>query len=92
MPIGPLAAQANQPAHYVPAYLQSTGVEVVPVPVYFPDVTTILGQPVFRALSDIGGPQLDIVDIFRKAEDLPGHTQDILAARPKVRIPSRSPS
>src|SRR5205823_669792 len=35
-------AQANQPAFYVPRYLQDVGLEVIPVPVYYPDVTSIL--------------------------------------------------
>lgn len=47
--------QANQAAFYVPQYLQSAGVEVVPVPVFFPDVTHILGQPVYRRVQDVPG-------------------------------------
>ena len=39
---------STQPAHYVPAFLQRSGWEVLPVPVYYPDVTEILGQPVRR--------------------------------------------
>lgn len=51
------ALQANQPAFYVPQYLQSAGVEVVPVPVFYPDVQTILGQPVYRKVKDVPGRQ-----------------------------------
>eukprot|EP00959_Pyramimonas_sp_CCMP1952_P245175 5124189-Pyramimonas_sp.AAC.1 len=40
--------QANQPAFFVAAYMKEAGVNVVPVPVFFPDVTEILGQKVFR--------------------------------------------
>ena len=63
--------------------LQASGIEVVPVPVYYPDVQTILGQPVLRKLSDIPGP-VDIVDVFRRAEDLEPHLEDILSIKPKV--------
>jgi hypothetical protein len=53
------ALQANQPAFYVPQYLQSAGVEVVPVPVFFPDATHILGQPVYRRVQDVPGKQAE---------------------------------
>ena len=74
---------ANRPAHYVPAYLQSAGLEVIPVPVYEPEVTQILGQPVFRRVADIPG-EVDVVDVFRRPEDIPAHLDDILAKRPKA--------
>jgi uncharacterized protein len=74
-------AQRDQPAFYVPEYLQRAGIEVVPVPVYYPEVTAILGQPVFRRLVDIPGP-IDLVDVFRRPADVEGHVEDILAKRP----------
>ncbi|HYH83751.1 MAG TPA: CoA-binding protein, partial [Longimicrobium sp.] len=48
-------AQSFQPAFYVPEYLHRAGVDVVPVPVYYPDVTEILGKKVYRTLADIPG-------------------------------------
>ena len=45
---------ASQAAFYVPKCLHDAGVEVIPVPVYFPDVKTILGQPVYRRVSGCG--------------------------------------
>lgn len=76
-------AQASQPAYYVPAYLESVGVEVVPVPVYYPEVTSILGRPVSRRVADAPGP-LDVVVVFRRPEDLEAHVPDLCAARPKA--------
>ena len=76
-------AQAGQPALYVPQYLQGAGVEVVPVPVYYPEVTHILGRPVYRKLVDIPG-EVDLVDVFRRAQDIPGHLEDLLAKRPRA--------
>ena len=76
-------AQAHQPAFYVPDYLVAAGFTVVPVPVYYPDVTQILGQPVYRKLTDIPF-ELDLIDVFRRAEDLPAHVDDILAKKPKA--------
>lgn len=74
-------AQAGQPAYDVPAYLQRAGIEVVPVPVYYPETTTILGQPVFRALAEVPGP-LDLVVVFRRPADVAAHVADLLAKHP----------
>ena len=63
--------------------LQAAGVQIVPVPVYYPDVQVILGEKVYRKLQDIPDP-VDIVDVFRRAEDLAGHLDDILRVKPKV--------
>lgn len=76
-------AQLGAAAFYVPQYLASAGVEIVPVPVYYPDVREILGRPVFRRVQDCG-PGLDCVDVFRRSEDVPAHLPDLLAARPRA--------
>jgi predicted CoA-binding protein len=72
-----------RPAFYVPQYLHAAGLEVVPVPVYEPHVTEILGQKVYRKLADIPG-EVDLVDVFRRSEDIPPHLEDILAKRPRA--------
>ena len=74
-------AQSGQPAFYVPRYLVEVGLEVVPVPVYYPEVTQILELPVYRRLVDIPG-EIDLVDVFRRPQDIPAHVDDILAKRP----------
>lgn len=76
-------AQAGQPAFYVPEYLQRAGYEIIPVPVYYPDATTILGQPVYRRVADVPGP-VDLVVVFRRSQDVPPHAEDLLAAKPKA--------
>ena len=73
----------SRPAFYVPQYLASAGLEVIPVPVYDLHVDEILGQKVFRRLVDIPG-ELDVVDVFRRSEDIPSYLDDMLAKRPKV--------
>lgn len=75
--------QSGQPAFYVPQYLDRAGVEVVPVPVYYPDVTHILGRPVFRRLADVPG-ELDVVDVFRRPQDIDEHVDDLIAKKPKA--------
>ena len=76
-------AQADQPSFYVPSYLQSAGLEVIPVPVYYPEVTEILGRPIYRRLQDIPG-KVDLVDIFRRPQDITAHLEDIEAKAPKA--------
>ena len=76
-------AQAGQPAFYVPQYLQRAGFQIVPVPVYYPEVTHILGQPVYRKLKEIPFP-IDLVDVFRRSQDVEPHLDDMLAASPKA--------
>jgi predicted CoA-binding protein len=75
--------QSFQPAFYVPQYMQNAGFEIIPVPVYYPEIETILGQKVYRNLADIPG-EIDLVNVFRRSSDVPKHTEDILAARPKA--------
>ena len=75
-------AQAGQPAFYVAKYLADAGLDVIPVPVYYPDVTQILGRPVYRKIADI--PEaVDMVNVFRRSEDVLPHVEDILAKKPK---------
>ncbi len=76
-------AQAGQPAFYVPQYLQTAGFEIIPVPVYYPNITTILGQNVYRKLVDIP-IEVDLVNVFRRSPDVPAHLEDILATKPKA--------
>ena len=76
-------AQSDQPAFYVAQYLAQAGVTVVPVPVYYPEATSILGQKVYRKVADIPG-DVDLVDVFRKPSDIDAHVDDILAKRPRA--------
>jgi uncharacterized protein len=74
-------SHAGQPAFYVPKYMASAGYEIVPVPVYYPEVTEILGRPVYRSLHEIPS-EVDMVNVFRRPIDIPPHTGDILAKKP----------
>jgi predicted CoA-binding protein len=75
-------AQADQPSVYVPLYMQRAGFEIVPVPVYYPEATEILGAKVYRKVVDIPG-EIDMVDVFRRPPDISGHVDDILAKKPR---------
>ena len=70
-----------QPAYYVPEHARQAGYEIVPVPVYYPELTDIMGVPVYRTLAAVPG-HIDIVNVFRRPGDVPKHLDDILAAKP----------
>jgi predicted CoA-binding protein len=75
--------QSYQPAFYVPQYMAHAGFEVIPVPVYYPEVTRILGREVYRKLVDVPG-EVDLVNVFRRPQDIEAHVEDILAKRPRA--------
>lgn len=74
---------ADRPAHFVPEYARTAGYEIIPVPVYYPDVTEIFGEKVYRKIADIPG-DVDIVDVFRRPEHIPQHVDDIISKKPKA--------
>lgn len=80
--VGIKTAETRQPAYYVPEYAQRIGMQIIPVPVYYPEVTEILGETVFRRVADIPG-DVDMVNVFRRPGDVSAHVDDILAKRPK---------
>jgi predicted CoA-binding protein len=80
--LGIKTADSMQPAYFVSEYTKRAGFEVVPVPVYYPDVTEILGERVYRSLGAIPG-DVDMVNVFRRPKDLAAHFDDILVKRPK---------
>ena len=72
----------DAPAYYVPEHAQKAGYEIVPVPVYYNDLTEVLGEKVYRKLTDIPG-DIDMVNVFRRPRDIPQHVDDIIAKGPK---------
>ena len=83
-------SRAGAPAFYVPEYMLRQGYDVVPVPVYYPEVVEILGRRVYRSLRDVPGP-IDMVNVFRRPRDIPPHVADILAVKPRVGLaPARN--
>jgi predicted CoA-binding protein len=80
--LGIKTADSGAPAFYVPEYAQRAGFEIVPVPVYYPDCKEILGEPVYRTISEIPG-DVDMVNVFRRSKDITAHIDDIIAKKPK---------
>ena len=81
--LGVKAPESGQPAYYVPDHAYRAGYEVIPVPVYYPEMRELFGNPVYRTLAAIPG-DIDLVDVFRRPQDIPKHVDDILEKRPKA--------
>jgi len=72
-----LSPKPHRDSHRIAAYLQGQGYEIVPV---YPREEEILGQEVYRRVQDVPGP-IDLVDVFRRSENLPAVFDDVLASR-----------
>ncbi len=81
--IGIKPETAGGASYYVPQIMQEAGFTIIPVPVYYPDVTEILGEPVHRSLTTVD-PPADMVQLFRRSSDVARHVDEIIAASPKV--------
>jgi len=77
-----LSSKPGRPSLEVARYLQEHGFRIVPVN---PRETEILGEPSYPSLRDIP-PDLaiDVVDVFRRAEDTPEVARDAVAIGAKV--------
>jgi uncharacterized protein len=69
-----------KPAHQIPRYLQRQGYRILPVN---PHGGELLGEPVARSLAEVDGP-VDVVDVFRPAEEAPGIAREAVAIGAKV--------
>lgn len=74
------SADETKAAHEIPGYLQSQGYRIIPVN---PRGGEILGEPVFRSLTDIDVP-VDVVDVFRPAQEAPAIARQAIAIGAKV--------
>jgi uncharacterized protein len=79
-----VSANAEKPAHYVPEYLHQHGYRIIPVNASMAG-QTLFGEPVRGSLAEIKQP-VDVVDVFRRAEHLDGHLEDILAMNPRPKL------
>ena len=73
----------SKPAHYVPDYLHQQGCRILPVNPVFAG-KTLWGETDRATLAELDEP-VDVVDVFRRAELLPPHINDILAMDPLPR-------
>jgi uncharacterized protein len=79
-----VSASAEKPAHYVAQYMFESGYTILPVNASLLG-QTMFGQQVRATLSELEQP-IDIVDMFRRAEHLESHLEDILAMNPRPKL------
>ncbi|MDE2147502.1 MAG: CoA-binding protein [Burkholderiales bacterium] len=75
-----LSAEWHRPSHFVAKYLQDHGYRIVPVN---PRYAEILGQRCHARLEDIPFP-VDLVDVFRRTEELPPIARSAVAIGAKA--------
>ena len=77
-----VSPKPDRPSYLVAAYLQSKGYRIIPVR---PDGEEILGEKVYHSLRQIPGEiEIDVVDIFRKPEDVPPVVEEAIQRGAKV--------
>jgi predicted CoA-binding protein len=77
-----LSADPMRPSHFAAIYMQSEGYDIIPVnPRYAGE--SILGQTVYGSLAEIPR-QVDIVDVFRRADEAPAIARDAAAIGARV--------
>ncbi len=80
-----ISADQYRPSHFVAIYMQAEGYNIILVnPRYAGQ--TILGRHVYASLTEAkeAGEQIDIVDVFRRAEDVPPVADEATAIGAKV--------
>lgn len=75
-----LSGNPDRPSYGIAAYMQSQGYRVIPVN---PRITDALGEKAYPSLRDLPEP-VDIVQIFRRPEDVPAIVDDAIAIGAKV--------
>jgi predicted CoA-binding protein len=75
-----LSPEPDRASHQVAAYLQSHGYRIIPVN---PQCREVLGETCYASLKDIPEP-VEVVDIFRKAEAIPGIVEEAVAVGARV--------
>jgi len=75
-----LSDKPDRDSYRVAAYLQQRGYRIVPIN---PNLSEVLGEKVYGSLRDVREP-VDIVDIFRKPQTVPGLVEEAIAIGAKA--------
>jgi uncharacterized protein len=75
-----LSSRPNRPSHEVARYLREHGYRVVPVN---PNETEVLGERAYASLADVP-ERIDVVDVFRRAEETPAIARAAVAIGARV--------
>ena len=77
-----LSSKPDRPSNEVAAYLQRQGYRIVPVN---PRETEVLGETAYPTLDDVPGDvAIDLVDVFRRAEDTPAVAEEAVRRGARV--------
>ena len=77
-----ISPKEDRPSYMVASYLKSKGYRIIPVR---PDGDYILGEKIYHHLMEIPKEiEVDVVDIFRKSEDVPPIVEGAIQRRAKV--------
>jgi predicted CoA-binding protein len=77
-----ISPKEDRPSYTVASYLKSKGYTIILVR---PDGETILGEKVYHSLKEIPPEvKIDIVDIFRKSEDVPPVVEEAIQRKASV--------
>lgn len=80
-----VSADPYRPSHFVAIYLQAEGYDIIPInPRYTGQ--TLLGKRVYATLTEAkeAGEQIEVVDVFRRAENVPPIAEEAIAIGAKV--------
>ena len=77
-----LSKNEEKPSHQVPKYLIEHGYNVIPVN---PTVTEVLARKCYPSIADIQ-EKTDVVDVFRKSEDMPAVADDALKKKDGIKV------
>ncbi|GAC1350818.1 MAG: CoA-binding protein [Ktedonobacteraceae bacterium] len=80
-----ISADPYRPSHFVAIYLQAEGYDIIPInPRYAGQ--TLLGKHVYATLTEAqaAGEKIEVVDVFRRTEDVPPIAEEAIAVGAKV--------
>jgi len=77
-----MSKNEEKPSHQVPKYLIEHGYNVIPVN---PTLTEVIGRKAYPSIAAIR-ERVDIVDVFRKSEDIPAVVDDVLKNKDGIRV------
>ena len=77
-----ISPREDRPSYIVASYLKAKGYRIIPVR---PDGEEILGEKVYHSLTEIPqGIGVDVVDIFRRSEDVPPVVEEAIQRKARV--------
>jgi uncharacterized protein len=77
-----MSKSEEKAGHFVPKYLIEHGYNIIPVN---PTITEVLGRKSYPTIADIP-EKIDIVDIFRRSEDVPAVIDDAINKKDEIRV------